>query len=246
MKQEIQDFVNKWKKKPDVIGIVISGSYATGLSKKESDVDARIIIKTNNTFCKGVESINGIPFSFILGNIEDFLSTIHSQFFNNLKFEARVFYIGNILLDKTGEIQSLKEKAGKIIDLDFESISTESLVLRKYMLHNNLSYFSKTSNSSLLFNYHYFQFLSHIFKAYSSYLCFEVPNEEKLETVLFDQEYQEKNFFKDFPDKEFMNLWLKAIQADKKNFKSTCNVLYEHVQEAWGSFNANAFLVNIK
>jgi hypothetical protein len=242
MNEHIYEYIRKWKTKKNVIGIVLSGSYATKLNTKNSDVDLRIIFSEDEeAHYKGVETVSGLEYSYITGTIQSSLRTIHNQFFRVSKFEARIFSLGIILYEKNGEIKELKEKASSIMDLDFDPPSEELLLLKKYMLSNSFSNFINMNIESRLFKYYYYQFLDHIFKAYSSYLTIEVPTIEKLNRILFDSEYRIKNNFNEFSDKNFLQLWEDAVNAESTNYIIKAKELYKHVEECWGIFDATNF-----
>lgn len=246
MKENIYEYIEKWKTDKNVIGIVLSGSYATKLNTKNSDVDLRIIFSEDEeAHYKGVETVSGLEYSYITGTIQSSLRTIHNQFFRVSKFEARMFSLGIILYDTNGEIKELKEKASSIMDLDFDPPSAELLLLKKYMLSNSFSHFTNMNIESSLFKYHYFQFLDHIFKAYSSYLTFEIPTVEKINRILFDTEYRIKNNFSEFSDKHFLQLWEDAVNSEMKNYIEKAEKLYKHVEECWGIFEAKNFKAKI-
>ncbi|MCH2192576.1 hypothetical protein [Kordia sp.] len=185
-----------------------------------------------------METIDGYSYSYITGTITDYLRSIHSQFYRQSKFEVRMFSLGVILYDKNGAVEKLKEKASVVMELDFESPTPDLFTLKKYMLFNH---FIKIKNETNLRKYHYFQFLDHIFKAYSFYIGFEIPSIEKLDRILFDKTYRSKNNFTAFPDKTFFKLWEEAVNVEEKYFTETVKQLYEHLEGCWGKFDADDF-----
>jgi len=43
MEEHIYEYTNKWKSDENIVGVVVSGSYATKLHTQNSDIDLRII-----------------------------------------------------------------------------------------------------------------------------------------------------------------------------------------------------------
>lgn len=246
MKEYLADYVNRWKSNKNVIGILLSGSYATELYTKNSDIDLRIIYaKDEKHNYKGVDTIDDYKYSYITGTVDDYLRMMHNQFYRCSKFEARVFAVGKILYDKTGEIKALQDKASGVMNLAFEDFSSDLLQLKKYMLTNDFLSFTKKEVRDPLFKYYYFQFLDHAFKAYSFYLRFEVPVLEKLNRILFDATYRNKNNFEAFPDEQFLALWKEAINASIDEYIDTAKSIFNHVEENWGPFDVYNFNAKI-
>ncbi|KAB8155789.1 hypothetical protein EZY14_000850 [Kordia sp. TARA_039_SRF] len=243
MDKRIYNYINTWKTQKNVIGILVCGSHATKLSRPDSDVDLRILYSENqeNSRKKGVKTFENLSFSYLTGTVRDYLTTLHNQFFRQSKFEARMFALGVILFDSEDELKKLSKKANSLLELAYEAPSENLLLLKKYMLSNHYNFFIKLHKDAPLWKYHYFQFIDHIFKAYSFFIGFETPSVEKLNRVLFDDTYNKVNNFEEYPDSTFLELWQKAINSETEKFIIHVELLYAHVQKKWGQFNPNDF-----
>lgn len=209
LRQEIKKFITEKKKDSNCIGILLTGSHAVGLDNEFSDVDLRVLVKSKKML-KVTEEKSGIKFSYIIGNIEGFKSRIYHQFLNNSKFEARVFVIGKILYDPDGLLQDFKEKVNDIMNEEFNENNSNYTI---QALKNAISVYSDyfRNEEAELYVYNYYMFLESVMRTYFKILNFEYPINTKIERILTDSAYREKNFFSKFPDQEFISLWFSSL-----------------------------------
>ncbi|MEM6719027.1 MAG: nucleotidyltransferase domain-containing protein [Bacteroidota bacterium] len=241
METKISAVIETWKNTAHVKGILLAGSFATQLHNKSSDVDLRIIVEgTSLKKEKRIDIIDGIEYSLILGTIDAFAKQIEQQYYQNSKFEARVFSSGKILYDTKNELQDLKEDCKQIVSASFQKNTLKVDTFNKYKLHKELHNLKAIDSQHFLYNLYYQHFLKAALDCYATYLQFDVLVHVKLHKVLFDETYMQAYRFEQFPDPVFLQLWKKAVsETNRELFHFHAEKIYQYLTEKWGEFSVD-------
>ncbi|GAA4273594.1 nucleotidyltransferase domain-containing protein [Aquimarina gracilis] len=235
--QITKEFVSKWKNEKHVEGVLLTGSYATGMQKKDSDIDIRIVFsKDCKLFVKGVEKVSGKLISF-LGNSADNVQRMFHVHLNNFsKFQARVFDNGKILYDRNGEVKLLKDEANMIMKRPFRELSPIEQEMGLYGIWKSKEELLK--NNDYQFNLNYYLFLQDLFVFYSKKLRVEIihPASFKLDLYLFDSSFTKGYNINAFPDNDFA---LEFVEALKKKSITEKRV---SIKKLWGLISQDCLL----
>ncbi len=121
LNNETQRFIEDLKNRPNVIGIILFGSWARGNNRPDSDVDLLVIL--TDGFKRAVEYLDSQAFEIIYTTAQ---ST--AAFWESSKDEgARFWEIAKILFDKDGTVQSLREQAAQIIKAGKPALDADQL-----------------------------------------------------------------------------------------------------------------------
>lgn len=243
MEEALDVFLNQWKNKKSVIGILLTGSYAVGLQNKNSDIDIRIIFnQTQTKTLKGLTTINGYTFSYLGRSSDSIKRKFNSEFISRQKFEAYIFNIGKILYDPKNTIMELKDLAATYVVTPFLKKSNIKSEVKAglYGLYNYKNHLISTDEDSPFFHYHYYVFLKKVLLYYSSYLGYESFLDTKTEKVLCDPIYRAAYHWEDFPDKDFVKLWISGIDSKKIN-KNTAKTIYHYLESKIEKINEENF-----
>lgn len=240
MQKGLSEFVNSWKSKKEISGILLCGSYAVGLGTSVSDVDIRLILEEKQKFSiKGVQNIDGNSFSYLGRTKANIIKKFNSDFFNNSKIEVRNFTLGKILYENGGNISELKKVATNYWDIPFlDSLSEDDLKEMMYSLSNQYDYLKYIDSDSSYYFYNYILFLRLAIMFYSRFLKLELDFDTKLDRMLNDNEYIKNYKFKKFPDQEFIRIWKESL-----TFKTKNNLMktYNHLVENMYNFDSQNF-----
>lgn len=240
MKSILEKFVDYILDKGEISGILVCGSYAVGLQSNISDVDIRLLIApTQKTSFKGLKKIDGYNFSYLGRTKEVYINKIKQDFANNIKIDARNFTLGKIIFDKDGQMNEIKEASRHYFHSKFEqkNITDNDLISIMHSLYIRYDYL-KSKPSSPFFIYNYFSFIKQSLMCYAKILNIEMVVDHKLEKLLTDEEYVSTYNFESFPDKIFLELWIKKISI--KNPKSKdAKELYEYLCKKIKKINPN-------
>ncbi len=109
MNKTIETFIEELKKKQDVLGVLLFGSWARGNNRSESDVDLLVIIE--NGFKRTVEELEGQMFEIIYTTPKAAL-----EYWKQDKDGcAGVWEVAKILYDKDGTISKLQKDAEEML-----------------------------------------------------------------------------------------------------------------------------------
>jgi len=245
MEEALENFLNHWKNKKYVLGILLTGSYAVGLQNKNSDIDIRIIFdKSKTKTLKGLTTINNYTFSYLGRNTESIKKKFNSEFINRQKFEAYIFNISKVLYDPKNIVTDLQELAATYTITPFlkkTNIKSE-VKAGLYGLYNHKNHLLSIDEDSPFFSYHYHILLKKTLHFYSSYLGYETFLDTKTEKVLCDAAYRKIYHWDDFPDKDFVKLWVSCI--DPKNInKKTAITIYHYIESKIEKINEENFRI---
>lgn len=109
MNNDTKQFIEELKTRPEVLGVIMFGSWARGNNRPDSDVDLVVILTEG--YRRTVEYKNQQAFEIIYTTAKSAL-----EFWQNKKDDcAGLWAVAKIVYDKDETIQKLKEKAEEII-----------------------------------------------------------------------------------------------------------------------------------
>ncbi len=109
MNEQTKLFLEELKSRPDVLGVIMFGSWARGNNRPDSDVDLIVILSQG--FKRAVEHRNGQDFEIIYTTQKsavDFWKT-------HIDGCASLWEVAKIIYDKDGAIKKLEEDARNIL-----------------------------------------------------------------------------------------------------------------------------------
>jgi predicted nucleotidyltransferase len=124
MNEQTKTFLEELKKRHDVVGVILFGSWARGNNRPNSDVDLVIILEDGYQRC--VENRDGQVFEIIYTTEKDAF-----DFWENNKDDAyELWSVAKILFDRDDRIQALKEKINRVLERGKKEIN--KLQLEQY------------------------------------------------------------------------------------------------------------------
>lgn len=244
MEKALNKFLEKWRNNDNVIGILLTGSYAINMSHKNSDVDIRIILDKDCDTIKGLIEIDGFKFSYLARSYDKIENRMKSEFFINYKFEANVMRMGKILFEKNSILSELKQLATHYQQSPFlvKEKNRNKLKTDMYLLYNYKSYLLSTSEDSPYFIYTYMSFMKLSLKIYSEFLNFEQVTDLKTEKLFTNSLYKERCDWQEFPDNEFALLWQKHLSIENIT-KDNLSKMFNYLQNKIISFNEKNYKI---
>lgn len=226
MEEALSTFINQWKSKDYVIGILLTGSHALGLQNENSDIDIRIIFDTTKKITlKGIKN----KISYFAENIDSVKKRMQQDYARNMKFEARLFSIGKILYKKNDTVDELITIAHKFMNTPFRNIqhNRDAIILKTYSLSVNYNYLMH-NESSKLYIYNYMSFMRNALHTYSWFMSYESFIDIKTDLILNDSNYRKINLWQDYPDKTFIQIWKDCIEGQHNN--ENVEKIYNYLQ----------------
>lgn len=134
MNEETQKFLEELKQRPDVLGVIMFGSWARGNNRPDSDVDLVVILTEG--YRRTVEHRNGQPFEIIYTTEKGAF-----DYWEGHKDDAAgLWAVAKILFDKDGTVERLKTKIKEVLDAGKKAIDESQLGQFRFDSEDQLKY----------------------------------------------------------------------------------------------------------
>lgn len=237
----IQPFLDTWKNRPEYCGILITGSYANETWDEGSDIDVRIVFNNETTFHEMGECfVNGKNISFVGMSTQNYIQTFQEDLLTTSKFEIRRFVVGYILDDPFGEVQKVKSKALEFYQQPNGGFEPIDELVELLTIGRQVRVFLEMPENDLFYSMAYLDCLKSIFQYYAQFIQADIPAFIKKWSRFFESsEYRRLNYFSNFPDEKFTELFIEAVNTiDAEKVKS----LYQYVVEESGGLPETNFI----
>ena len=110
-------FAEKYKKNPDVIGILLSGSHLHSKPDKNSDLDVFIVLKNGVMRERGNTFVNGVEIEYFMNPVKKIKEYFKEEAFKKKENPATVHMFANsqVIYKKGNELEKLIKEAKKLI-----------------------------------------------------------------------------------------------------------------------------------
>lgn len=244
----LNTFLQDWKDRKDVIGAVATGSYANNTQTKFSDVDVHIIFSNKvNWRERGNKIVNGFLIEYFANPLHQHEHYMKRDFVENKYTNARMFAMGNILFDKTGEVRIFREKCRQWMQKPFKKPNKVWVEQKKYQLWDSLDTLHDLfDQNSPVFSHIYGMVLGNAMQIYCIYSQLEPFPPYKWHKLLTSKNYRKIYRFNPLPEK-FKLLLLKSIEAKTpKQQLCAAEELILFVQQKMGGFEIDGWKLRSK
>ncbi|NOZ44913.1 MAG: nucleotidyltransferase domain-containing protein [bacterium] len=242
----LEQFVSKRKKKKELTGMIVCGSYITGNPTKHSDIDIHIILdKSCKRREKGNEIIDGFLFEYFANPIRKNYEYLQKDFQQRLMMDAHMFATGRVVFDKTGELTQIIKDAQDYLGKEYPKPNEDWVELAKYSLWDMLDNLEEVREANEEdFHLVFYTFSKKLFDIYAKFLQFDFLVVNKLQRFLSNPQDQKKYQIKKFPDQNFVKNYLKMIKIKNSSqmmeeYKSLTNYLLDKM----GGFNIDGWKI---
>lgn len=134
MNEETQKFLDELKQRPDVLGVIMFGSWARGNNRPDSDVDLVVILTEG--YRRTIEHRNGQPFEIIYTTEKGAF-----DYWESHKDDAAgLWAVAKILFDKDGTVERLKTEIKEVLDAGKKAIDEYQLGQFRFDAEDQLKY----------------------------------------------------------------------------------------------------------
>ena len=244
-KHKLNIFLSDFEHTADIIGVLVCGSYVTGRPTKHSDLDVHIILDNSVEYReRGNRIIDGLLIEYFANPPKQILGYFADDL-NDRRLMSQVqFATGEIILDKTGEVEALKNKAKNMIEEFYASSnpSPKMSELDKYFLwdmRDDLQDAHETERAD--FDFMYFTCLNMLLEKYMN--CINRPyNRKVILGNITDPVVREKYLLRELPDEGISKLISYAIVATGRDEKLTAyEKLTATIIDTFGGFEIDGF-----
>lgn len=238
----LDKFISEYKKLDNVVGIILTGSYATGNNTINSDIDVFIVTDDNTKWReRGTKLVDGYLIEYFINPVRQVLKEIE-ECLTDYGISTNLIFIGSkTLYDRNGTIDMLKKKAQEYLDMEFNDVRDFNYKMNSYTVWHSFYELESKYLRKLDIDYSYYLYLDNIITGY--FYNNKIPRlpQHKVEKILKDEEFRKRyNVFK-LPDSEFINLLINCF--DEKDYDKRYEVskkLYDYYMNSV-DFDINDF-----
>jgi predicted nucleotidyltransferase len=138
------EFIENLKKREDVLGIILFGSWARGNNRPNSDVDLVVILSKG--YRRTVEYLNDIAFEIIYTTDKSAL-----KFWKDNKDDCHgLWEVAEVLYDKNETIKKLRLKVEKILKVGKKAFDNFQLGQLKFDAEDQIKFIEEISKNDLI------------------------------------------------------------------------------------------------
>jgi|TARA_Y100000034_G_C6895667_1_gene412863 predicted nucleotidyltransferase len=149
------EFLEKMRKKFDIVCVLLTGSYFTKKLTKKSDLDVFLITNTSNLREKGVNIIKGVKVSYFLNPYWKIIKLLNSEKNKLKRPTAEFIYFSDCLIGEE-KARPLKKIAKKTINSSIPKIDVKEKSYLGWKIYDKLEVFKRENYNS--FNKEYLKF----------------------------------------------------------------------------------------
>jgi len=242
----LNKFVDEWKSKPEVTGMIVCGSYITWNPTSHSDIDIQIILKEGTTWReRGNEIIDGVLVEYFANPLVQNMKYYKEDYENRRKVNIHMYTTGKILFDKTWDLESIIEKAKDWNKKKYKKPGEIPTEIDKYFIwdmNDNLEEIADKQWEEFYMTY--YVHLEKILEKYSKFLWFEHIPTHKIKRFLIDEKDKKKYNIDNFPDTNFLKMYVEAIKLqDIETMMKNYQQLTKYVLKKMWWFNIDGWKI---
>lgn len=240
----VEQFLSTWNENGDVVGAMVCGSYITGEPTNRSDIDIHIILSKEAEWReRGNCIVNGFLIEYFVNPPKQIRYYFQEDFNAHHTMAMVQFITGKVIFDRTGIIEQLKLEALEWKSKSYDSLSPSLIEMKKYSIwdaYDNLLDCFEQKRSDISFVY--YNSLCDLFDMYCSVLQLEHIPHYQINRYLTEASYLRKYLKQPFPDQQFSNMFIEALNVDNADTMIDCyKNLAEYVLKETGGFNIDGW-----
>ena len=241
--ERLNKFLENFKYKNDIDGILVCGSFITGNPSSHSDLDVHILLKEKVDYrVRGNKIVDGLLIEYF-ANPPRQIREYFKEDYSEIRPMAQIQFItGKILLDKTGEVQKLKKEARKMLDKRYSDLNTDINELNKYELWDMLDDLQDGfENARDDFDFIYYCNLDKLLSLYMKYIKYPYHKKTILGNIT-SEIVKNKYLLEELPDKQISGLIKNCIiLKNKEDRMKNYELLTNKILNLTGGFDIDKF-----
>lgn len=233
-------FLEPWQRRDEVLGAMVTGSYAAGTVSKCSDIDVFIILSDGTKWQeRGSRTIDGFLIEYFANSLKQLRKYLEEDHKNGTKTNARMYAIGRIVFDKSDDLKKLQASAERDLKRKLPKPDKAWIEAAKYALWDGTDglrdlHHRKASTFAFACHLH----LQQIIKTYSKFLQKETPSPAKLHRFLDDHDFRRRYKIEPLPDRQFVQKFETCL---KKPSLKRIEKLTKYVLTKMGGFEVDGW-----
>ena len=240
----LNEWLAPWRKRPEVTGALVCGSYVTGEPSPRSDIDVHLLLKPSIRWReRGNDIVDGFLIEYFANPPKMIQKYFIEDFSNNVHHCATQFATGRVLFDEIGAVRRIKAAARKWIAKPFRKPSAAETAAAKYGLWDQLDNFHDACERGAPgLPYVYAQQLSWLLRTYARHRGDCIPSPIKTYRFLTANDFATRYLQRTFSDAMFgRRLAAAMLETDPAKMRSSLESLTRYVHRKMGGFEIDGF-----
>jgi hypothetical protein len=242
-KVKLDKFLFEWEYMEDTIGILVCGSFITGEPSAHSDLDVHIILSNDVDYReRGNRIIDGLLIEYFANPPKQISKYFEEDYREICPMSQTQFITGRILLDKTGVVQELKNKAKEMLENRYQEIDSKISELNKYAIWDMLDDLQDALESGRKdFNLIYYCNLDKLLSLYMRLIKYPYNYKSILGNITSELT-RSKYLLEELPDKRISEIITNCITSDENADKLfNYELLTNKILDLSGGFDISRF-----
>lgn len=240
----LHKFLADWREREEIVGIVLCGSYVTGNPSQRSDLDVHLVLREEENWReRGNQYVDGFLIEYFINPARQIRQYFKEDHSDRSTMSMVQFITGQVLLDRTGVIEQLKQEALQWKEKQYEIPEASLIESKKYGLwdaYDNLMDCFDHGRADA--DFVYYQSLLHLFNEYCAILNIEQIPYYQITRYLTEPAYLSKYLKSPFPDSIFAEMFLAALAEQQTQERlNGYEQLLHHVYEHAGGFRIDGW-----
>lgn len=230
---KLNKFLEDFEYIDETVGILVCGSYITGNPSSHSDLDVHIILDNKVDYReRGNKIVDGLLIEYFANPARQVREYFKEDYDNVRPMSQTQFITGKIILDKTGEVQKLKDEAREMLAKKYNDLDTNINDLNKYGMWDMLDdLLDGLENNREDFDFIYYCNLDKLLSLYMKQIKFPYHKKTILGNIT-SEIVRNKYLLDELPDAAIKELIKNCIVlSDKnermKNYEALTNMIFE-------------------
>lgn len=209
----LEKFLRPIRKNPLITGALITGSRAIGTTSANSDIDVHLILAKGTKWReRGNKYVDGYMVEYFMNTIAQLAAYRRHDYAAYSRTDARMFALGRIIFDTTGELTAFQQSAWKELDKTFRKPSKNEIEMGKYGLWDELDNLEALFlTKSPAYDYCHKLLLNRTLEVYRRYLALDVGASSKIVRYFTEPDFRKRYSLPVFPDSAFSKKFIGCL-----------------------------------
>ena len=244
----LDEFITPWRKRRDVVGGLVCGSYITGSASARSDLDVQIVLAPGTAWQeRGNHVVAGFLVEYFLNPPEQLRLYFERDRERNRPVTATMFATGRVLFDQSEEVRKLRRDAEKSLRTPFPKLPAKEVEKLKYFIWDSLDNLTEAHAGDVPLAHGYHDHVHRVYSDYARFLRQSVLPAYQLYRYLSEPRYRKKYLLRAFPDLRVRTLILAALEARGRDEMMRCaEALSRHALRKMGGIEIDGWRVRFR
>ena len=241
--EALDEFLGPWRRRRQVVGSLVCGSYITGSPSPHSDLDVHIVLAEGTGWQeRGNRVVSGYLVEYFVnppGQLRAYFQRDHQR---QRLITATMFATGRVVFDLDGSVAKLCRDAEKSLRTPFPRLPQKEVEKLKYFIWDSFDNLTEAYEGRVPLAHGYHDHVQGVYSDYARFLRQPVLPPYQLYRYLREPRYRKKYRLSAFPDAHFRRLVVAALEArGRDEMMRGAEALTRHALRRMGGIEVDGF-----